>query len=80
MIVQVILAKRGTLRLAWFDYLVPAELEKTAAAGQLVVVPFRSKEMLGIIRAFAAQPEAKAKLKTLKEIVLPEPLVSHVTR
>ena len=77
MIVQVILAKRGTLRLAWFDYLVPAELEKTAAAGQLVVVPFRSKEMLGIIRAFAAQPEAKAKLKTLKEIVLPEPLVSH---
>lgn len=76
MIAHVIPAKRGTPHLAWFDYLVPPELEKSAAVGQLVRVPFRSGEMFGVIHSLAATPQLNIKLKVLKEIIRPEPFIS----
>ncbi|MBI5729251.1 MAG: primosomal protein N' [Candidatus Magasanikbacteria bacterium] len=75
MIAHVILAKRGTLHLAWFDYSVPIELEKIVAIGQLVVIPFRSKEDYGIIHSLDITPKTDLKLKALKSIVRPEPLI-----
>ncbi|MFP3012164.1 MAG: primosomal protein N' [Rickettsia sp.] len=48
------------------DYLIPEDLELNI--GDLVVVPFRNKELTGIIWEFTTIPEAK-KLKTVKEKV-----------
>ncbi|HJD60330.1 MAG TPA: primosomal protein N' [Rickettsia endosymbiont of Omalisus fontisbellaquei] len=48
------------------DYLVPEDLELNI--GDLVVVPFRNKELTGIIWEFTTVPKAK-KLKTVKEKV-----------
>lgn len=76
MIAHVIPAQRGTLRLAWFDYFVPSELEKIIAVGQLVKIPFRSAEIFGVIHSLAATPESPSKLKTLTAIVHAAPFLS----
>ncbi|MEY4463059.1 MAG: Primosomal protein [Pseudomonadota bacterium] len=48
------------------DYLIPEDLELNI--GDLVVVPFRNKELTGIVWEFATIPEA-TRLKTIKEKV-----------
>ena len=74
MIAHVILAKRGTLHLPYFDYNVPPELEKTICAGQLVTIPFRTRIEWGIILSLA-KTEAGSKTKDIIKIISPFPLI-----
>ncbi|HJD64978.1 MAG TPA: DEAD/DEAH box helicase family protein, partial [Rickettsia endosymbiont of Diachasma alloeum] len=54
------------IKLFPLDYLIPEDLSLNI--GDLVIVPFRNKELTGIVWEFANIPEVK-KLKTIKEKV-----------
>lgn len=78
MIAQIIPAKRGTLRLAMFDYLVPAELESVIKPGQLVLIPLRSKDEFGVIFKLTDIATIDlSRLKSLKSIVNEAPILSQ---
>lgn len=78
MIAHIIPAKRGTLRLAMFDYLVPTELEGIIKPGQLVTIPLRSKEEFGVVFALAEKGDFDpTRLKSMTAIVNEAPILSH---
>ena len=70
--------------LAAFDYLVPAELEQVLQQGHLVMVPFRSSTMLGVVLSFVEEASltySPSRLKQLISIVGGHPFLStaHLT-
>jgi primosomal protein N' len=77
MIAQIIIAKRGPLRLAILDYLVPPELEDKIVVGQLITAPLRNQETFGVVRRLSSAPATEAKLKMLKSIVIEPALLSE---
>ncbi len=77
---RVIVAGRMPLSLPFFDYTIPNELEGALIVGQLVTVPFRSKEHYAIVHSFpTVTPFKNGKplpLKALTSIVNPSPALT----
>lgn len=67
---QVILFRRMPPNIAYFDYLVPTDLEKQIKMGQLVEVPFRNNTEFGLIYSVSQDSflDNKTKLRTLNKI------------
>ena len=49
MIAEVVPVKRGALKLPFFDYSIPEELQKKISVGQLVTIPLRGKPDFGVV-------------------------------
>jgi primosomal protein N' (replication factor Y) len=75
MFAEVIPVKRGPPQLPFFDYAVPKELTADLKVGQLVKIPFRGKEIFGIVKKLSETTLAK-KILSLAAIVHPLPLLS----
>ena len=63
-----------------FDYLVPQELEKTAQIGQIVKIPLRNKESLGVILdlpAQSAQNNKTFRARPIKSIFDNDPILTR---
>lgn len=52
-----------------WSYRIPAELQGKIHIGDTVKIPFRRKEILGVVTSFSKESEAKFKLKDIKEIL-----------
>lgn len=77
MFAAVIPARRTPPRVAVFDYAVPPEYEDVLRPGQLVRIPFRGGDILGVIRNLSDQSTVPPeKLRPLKEIISPAPLLN----
>lgn len=76
MIIQVIPARRMPLSLPFLDYSVPEEDKSTIKIGQLIKIPFRNKEEFGVILDIKKSDKPNIKIKSIKEIVFPEPVLS----
>lgn len=75
-IAQIIPLTRLKRNLHYFDYLVPENILGRIKRGQLVDIPFRNKNIKGVIFALANQPDkANFKLKDIKEIIDPLPFL-----
>ena len=75
MFAQVIPARRMPLGLQYLDYLVPSDMAGDIKAGQLVKIPFRSKEIFGIINELKTETRAK-EAKPIAEIISTTALLS----
>lgn len=75
MIAQIIPAKRGPLRLAILDYIVPPELEALIRVNQLVTIPLRSKEEFGIVLSLIDKSAVASELKTILGLVHEQPFL-----
>jgi len=64
---QIIPVKRLPISLPYLDYSVPKELQKKIKIGQLVKIPFRNKELFGVVLSLK-HPNTKT-LKNINEIV-----------
>ncbi len=75
-IAQVIPLTRLKRDLHFFDYLVPEDLNKRVKKGQLVEIPFRNKNIKGIIFNLSKSSEFEDKnLKSLNKIIDPLPFL-----
>lgn len=75
MILKIIPLTRLPRAFSTFDYQINKELENSVEIGQLLKIPFRNKEIFGII--FSIEKKLKnEKLKSIIEIVNKEPLFS----
>ncbi|MEK7625256.1 MAG: hypothetical protein AAB467_02795 [Patescibacteria group bacterium] len=75
MIAAVVPVKRGSLALPFFDYLVPESLIAKIKIGQLVEIPLRSKNELGIVRSLSNASDFK-NLKSIGKIINELPFLS----
>lgn len=62
--------------LGWFDYKIPAELEKSIQIGQLVKIPFRRSSLFGIVFEITAETEIKGEAKEIEKIILETPILT----
>ena len=76
MIAQVILAKRMPQNSPYFDYDVEEKLQANLLIGQLVKIPFRNKQVFGIIKSIKKNHDPNNKLKPIDEAVFLKPLLS----
>lgn len=76
MIVQIIPARRMPLSLSVLDYSVPEKYQSQIKIGQLVKIPFRSKEEFGVILDIKSSGVMGAKIKDINEIIFVEPILS----
>jgi len=58
-----------------YHYHIPPDLSGQVAQGQLVIVPFGSQTVQGIVLAFVDQPEVP-KTKPIQDILDPQPVVT----
>lgn len=66
------------LSLPFLDYSVPEKYQKKIKVGQLVKIPFRSKEEFGVIFSLdSSSHEKDLKLKPLTELVFERPVLSQ---
>jgi len=75
MFAQIIPARRMPMSLQYLDYLAPAELLGQIQIGQLVKIPFRNKELFGVVFKLTEQSAAK-NAKSIKEIIADSPIIS----
>ncbi len=75
---KIVLPRRMPRSLPYLDYLVPDNLVDQIQIGQLVNVPFRRQIVFGVVFSLETDDGAVpvSKLKEIKEIVLPNPLLS----
>lgn len=59
MFAHIIPARRNPLSLPWFDYSIPNELLNKIKVGQLVIIPFRSKMIFGVVESLIATSTVK---------------------
>lgn len=72
-IAQIIPVTRLKRNLHYFDYLIPKDLLRRVKKGQLVEIPFRNKNIKGVIFNLTQQPEKSGiKLKTINQIIDPK--------
>ncbi|TAN32979.1 primosomal protein N' [Patescibacteria group bacterium] len=76
MLLQIIPARRMPFSLPFLDYAAPAELEARVKIGQLVKIPFRSREEFGIIKSIGGDAPPK-KVRPILEIFYDTPLLSQ---
>ncbi len=79
-IAKIILPRRMPRYLSLLDYLVPDELADSIKVGQLTAVPFRNKEIFGVIAAVKQKEnfteQALKKTKSISKIIFSGPLLS----
>ena len=63
-----------------FTYHIPAELAGQVCVGGRVVVPFRQRQLLGVVTALVEQPRVEGRLKDVLEVVDTEPLLPAALR
>ena len=61
-------------RFGVFDYKVPDELQKKVSVGQLVIIPFRSKDVFGIVSDIHPLSNVEKDLKSISKIAYEAPL------
>ncbi len=76
MIAKVIPIKRLPRSIAVLDYGVPQELHDHISPGQLVIIPFRKSEILGLVFSCGKNVATKTGIKNIKEIIQEVPLLS----
>ena len=75
MIAKIIPLRRLPKAMYLFDYVVPKNLCPEIKLGQLVMIPFRTREFFGLVYSLEEKPEPST-YKEVKIIVFPEPLVT----
>lgn len=77
MLASLILLRRLPKAFDTFTYLVPPELCETLQVGQLVQIPFRNSQTLGIIFSLEQTDTIeKTKIKPISQIIFPQPFLS----
>lgn len=75
MIAQVIVCARLPKHMGLFDYEVPDCFQDQIAVGQLVIVPFRRKQLFAIVSTLLDTPTTHHPLKAIDQLVHPEPVL-----
>ncbi len=76
MIVEVIPFVHLPKSLSYFDYEVPRDLEEQIKIGQLVKIPFKGRQISGLVIKIKSKPEIKKNLKQIIKILDLEPQIN----
>ena len=77
MIAKVVPTKRMPLKLSVLDYFVPFNLQKKIKVGQLVRIPFRTKEIFGVVNSVDDNAQRTNKIKDVVDIIFSNPVLSQ---
>jgi primosomal protein N' (replication factor Y) len=76
MFAEIIPINRLPLRIKTFSYLIPSELENEIKVGQAVEIPFRNKNITGIVLELKKESDLKIKLKAIIRIIDSTPFMN----